>query len=284
MARNKSRTGAKKATAAASPAGLMGSPGGQLIFETPTDFVELPSQGRFYASDHPLHNKETVEIKHMTAKEEDILASKTLLKKGLALDRLIQSVICDKSIDPATLLVGDKNAILIAARETGYGAEYDTKVVCPSCSTVTKITCDLDNREVFHGGSYNGEPVEITEGGTFFCQLTSIDYQVELRLLTGKEETYLARLIQSKKEKNLPESTLTDMLRMIIVSVEGHRDGPTLDQLVNYLPARDSRHIRDLYTQVVPNVKLAHNFECPSCQHEDVLEAPLNAEFFWPKS
>jgi transcription elongation factor Elf1 len=283
LARNKSRTGAKKATAAASPAGLMGSPGGQLIFETPTDFVELPSQGRFYASDHPLHNKETVEIKHMTAKEEDILASRTLLKKGLALDRLIQSVICDKSIDPATLLVGDKNAILIAARETGYGEEYDTQVMCPACNNLSQITCNLEDRSINYGGVHNGEEIEFSENGTFSCHLPSLNMTVELRLLTGKEESYLAKLLKNKKEKNLPESSLSDLMRMIIVSVEGHTDGPTLSKLVEMMPARDARILRETYSSVIPTVSLQHNFSCPTCNHEGILEAPLNAEFFWPK-
>lgn len=283
MARNKSRTGAKSSSAATTPASFMNPSGGGLIFETPTEFVELPSQGRFYSSDHPLHNAETIEIKHMTAKEEDILASRTLLKKGLALDRLIQSVICDKSIDPSTLLVGDKSAILIAARETGYGEEYDTKVVCPSCSTINKVSCSLENKEIQTGGTYNGELIEITEKGSFFCQLPGLKMEIELRLLTGKEETYLARLIQSKQDKNLQDSSLTDLLRMIIISVEGYTDSANLNALVENMPASDSRYVRDIYAQVVPTVKLNHNFECSSCQHQGVLEAPLNAEFFWPK-
>ena len=283
MARNKSRTGAKKASTAATPGSPMGAPGGQLIFETPTEFVELPSQGRFYPSDHPLHNAETIEIKHMTAKEEDILASRTLLKKGLALDRLIQSVICDKSIDPSTLLVGDKNAILIAARETGYGEEYDTQVMCPACNNISRITCNLDDRAISHGGTYNGEEVEFTANGTFPCHLPALNMTVELRLLTGKEENYLARLIKGKKEKNLPESSLSDLMRMIIVSVEGHTDGPTLSKLVEMMPARDARLLREVYTSVIPTVTLQHDFSCPACDHEGILEAPLNAEFFWPK-
>ena len=82
-------------------------------FVTPTDFVELPSKGKYYSEGHPLHNTETIEIKHMTAKEEDILTSRSLLKKGLAVDRLLQNIIVDKRIDPNALLIGDKNAVLI---------------------------------------------------------------------------------------------------------------------------------------------------------------------------
>ena len=87
-------------------------------FATPTEFVELPSRGVFYPETHPLHDTEVVEIKHMTAKEEDILTSEALLKNGLALNRLLQSVIVNKSIDPESLLIGDKNAVLMAVRQT----------------------------------------------------------------------------------------------------------------------------------------------------------------------
>ncbi len=104
-------------------------------FVVPTDFVDLPSKGRYYPANHPLYNKDILEIKHMTAKEEDILTSKTLLKKGIAIDRVIANVIVDKSIDPNSLLVGDRNAIVIALRAASYGSRYETKVVCPSCQT-----------------------------------------------------------------------------------------------------------------------------------------------------
>ena len=101
--------------------------GGGFSFVIPTEFVDLPSLGRFYAQNHPLHGKDSIEIKQMTAKEEDILTSRTLLKKGVALERLLQSIIVDKTIDPKTLLIGDRNAIIVAARVSGYGNDYSTK-------------------------------------------------------------------------------------------------------------------------------------------------------------
>jgi len=95
-----------------------------LGFVSPTEFVELPSRGEFYPEDHPLHKQETVEIKFMTAKDEDILSSQALLKKGLAIDRLLESLMV-LDVDARTLLLGDRNAMLIAARISGYGSEYN---------------------------------------------------------------------------------------------------------------------------------------------------------------
>ena len=108
-----------------SPAVAAGGTSGDLFsFVTPTTFVDLPSKGRFYGEAHPLHQSDTIEIRHMTAKEEDILTSEALLKKGIAVDRMLQSVVVDKRIKVRDLLVGDKNAMIIASRITGFGPQY----------------------------------------------------------------------------------------------------------------------------------------------------------------
>jgi len=283
LARNKNRVGSdKKAQATDSVAATQISGDGPLTFSTPSEFVELPTEGKFYPETHPLHNKDHVEIKHMTAKEEDILSSKSLLKKGVALDRFMQSVIVDKNINVQDLYIGDRNAILIAARVTGYGEEYTTQVTCPACVNVSKFTFDLEEKSIDKGGDL-GEEVTWTENGTFVTTLPVFEVDVELRMLTGKDESYLTRLNQNKKGKDLPDSSLTDQLKMTIVSVNGRTDPVTIRSLVEHLPAKDSKHLRRVYAQTVPNVSLRQNFECSHCSYEDVMEVPLNAEFFWPK-
>ena len=99
-----------------------------LNFVTPTEFVELPSGGQGYPETHPLHEQETIEIKFMTAKDEDILTSQALLKKGIALDRFLENIVVNKNIDTSSLLIGDKNAVLVAARGSGYGFDYDSEI------------------------------------------------------------------------------------------------------------------------------------------------------------
>ena len=97
-------------------------------FSTPTEFVDLPTGGKYYPEDHPRHGKDQDEIRFMTAKDEDILSSRTLLKKGLAVDRFLQNIIVNKSIRVEDLFIGDKNAVLVAARVTGFGATYATRI------------------------------------------------------------------------------------------------------------------------------------------------------------
>ena len=115
-----------------------------LQFVTPTEFVDLPSKGRYYPPEHPLHNAEMIEIRHMTAKDEDILTSRSLLKKGIAIDRLLQNVLVDRRVRVEDLLIGDKNAIIIASRITGYGAEYEAGISCPSCASAVQFSFNLE--------------------------------------------------------------------------------------------------------------------------------------------
>lgn len=283
MSRNKDRLGLDEGPNHSDPVAAFADVGrGPLTFSTPTEFVELPTGGRFYPENHPLFGQQTVEIKHMTAREEDILSSKTLLKKGLALDRFMQSVLVDSNINVQDLYVGDRNAILIAARITGYGEEYTTQVVCPSCYQTSKYTFNLEEKSTNKGGD-ELENITWTQNATFVTKLPALGVDVELRLLTGKDESYLTKMSQNKKKGNIAETSLTDQLKMTIVSVNGRTDQATINSLVNNLPAKDSRHLRTVYAQTTPNVDLKQHFECSHCSHEAEVEVPLTAEFFWPK-
>lgn len=252
-----------------------------LSFVTPTEFVELPSKGRYYLEGHPLHNEETIEIRYMTAKEEDILTSRTLLKKGIAIDRLLQSVIVNKKIKADDLLIGDKNAVIIATRRTGYGAEYETKVICPACTEYVTHSFDLNEGHVNYGGDVEG--VTETEEGTFIIPLEKLKVNVEVKLLTGKDEKALAMIANKKKKHKMEEANLTDQFKQFIVSVNEHKDASLISSLIQNMPAIDSRALRNTYRDLVPNIDLAQDFECSDCGLEQTLEVPFNADFFWVK-
>ena len=134
MSRNQDRLGGVQQHDSSPPVQAMNENAGGFSFVIPTEFVELPTGGRYYPPGHPLHGESAIEIKQMTAKEEDMLTSRTLLKKGVALDRVIGSLIVNKAIDPDSLYVGDRNAIIVATRVSGYGNDYTTKVTCPQCA------------------------------------------------------------------------------------------------------------------------------------------------------
>ena len=249
--------------------------GGGFSFVVPTEFVELPSQGRFYAQGHPLHGKDSIEIKQMTAKEEDILTSRTLLKKGVALEKLIESLIIDKSIDPSTLLIGDRNAIIIAARVSGYGNDYTTSVQCPSCGTKQQYEFDLNDAHIEHGTISEDYGITDYSDGTIGCILPRTQAEVRARLLTGKEEMALTNTKNS-------EGLVSKQLRSIILSVNGDSSPQAINYLVENMPSRDSRHLRMVIRQATPDVDLTQQFSCTNCGHTQEMEVPLTADFFWP--
>jgi hypothetical protein len=256
-----------------------------LSFSIPTEQVELPSQGRYYSESHPLYNAETIEIKYMTAKEEDILTSPSLLKKNLTIERLLRSVILNKNINPQDLLSGDRNAILIAARKTGYGADYNVTVNCPSCYTPNEWGTDLDEIGCMHGGveSADGYDVEDNNDGTFNITLPKCKVTVTAKLLTGKDEKEVTIAAQKRKKHKLDENNLTEQLRAMIVAVNGSSNHRDLESFINFVPAFDSKYLRNAYSKIMPNVDMKSEFECSACTWVGDLEVPLTAEFFWPK-
>ena len=288
MARNSKRsklgTGLEDSTpASADPVAAAFETGG-LDFATPTEFVDLPSKGQYYPENHPLHGQDTVEIKFMTAKEEDILSSKTLIKQGVAIDRLLKSVIIDNRINPDTLISGDRNAILVATRITGYGADYETKVTCPSCMTSCDHQFDLSDVQVKTVDDLDRDNTyEITDEGTIMTTTPLSKIQVEMKMMTGKDESYLTRLVESKRRKKLPETTLTDTLKILIVSINGETSPDLIGRFTKAVPARDSRYLRTIYEKASPNVDMTQDFECSNCGYVTDLEVPFTTDFFWPK-
>ncbi len=278
MSRNQDRLGGVQQPDTAPPPQTMNE--GGFSFVVPTEFVELPSEGKYYPEGHPLCGETSIEIKQMTAKEEDILTSRTLLKKGVALDRVLASVIVDKSIDPDSLLVGDRNAIIIATRVSGYGNDYSTKVTCPACGTAQEYTFDLNSADIFGGGNSTLGVIK-NDDGTFNVVLPKTGITATFRLLTGYDEkTLLSGSELDKKQK--VERNVTRQLSSMLVAANGDTSAQAINYLVGNLPSMDTRHLRLAYRETAPNVDLTQHFECSECDHEQDMEVPLSADFFWP--
>jgi len=279
------RDNSKRLTAAADPAPAMVSDEARipLDFSTPTELVDLPSKGRYYPEGHPLCGQETIEIKFMTAKDEDILTSPSLLKKGLAIDRFLQNVLLNKRISVGNLLSGDKNAILVSSRINGFGAEYTTKVTCPACMKPSENTFDLSEVEVYVGDDFDDYDITPTESNTFIVKLPRTSFEVEVRLLTSKDENELAAKMQQAKKRGAHETNLTDQLKKIIVSVNGVDEYKTISRVIDALPAFDSRYLRAAYLKVVPGLDMTQYFTCGVCGFEKEVDIPLTVDFFWSK-
>jgi hypothetical protein len=284
MSRNRERTGGVQQHDTSPPPQVMQDNGAEkdFSFVIPTEFVELPSEGRYYPEGHPLHGEDSIEIKQMTAKEEDILTSRSLLKKGVAIDRLIKSIIVNKKIDSNSLLVGDRNAILIAARISGYGYEYDTKVGCPSCGAQQDYSFSLNDADVYTGTELTADDAVDNGDGTFTVTLPRMKADVTFRLLNGTDEKNLLAQLEYARKKRQEENAITAQLRQMIVAVNGNEEAQAINYAVSNMPSMDSRYLRLVYKKATPNVDLTQHFECNDCDYDQPMEVPLTADFFWP--
>lgn len=251
-----------------------------LNFVAPTEFVDLPSGGKFYPLGHPLHEKTEIEIKFMTAKEEDILTSRSLLKKGVAIDRMLENLIVDRDIKLNSLLTGDKNAIMVAARISAYGAKYNIEARCPSCNNKEKPVLNLLEIGTKIALSPKECGLNVTDRKTFSTTLPRSGLLVEFRLLTSQDEAKIAESILKNKDDSAGS---TNLLKTLIVSVNGDTNPASVNNVVDNLPASDARFVRNLIKDITPDLDMKFLFSCTSCEYEEELEVPLTAEFFWPK-
>ena len=237
-------------------------------FSLPTETIELPSKGLLYPKDSELA-KGTIEMKYMTAKEEDILTNQSYIKNGTVLDKLMKSLIISK-IDYNQLLIGDKNAIMVAARILGYGANY-------------KFTYNEEEHEVDLSKLENkklDEKLFKSKTNEFSFKLPHSGNEVTFKLLTHKEEKDITRELEGLRKVNKDSSPeLTTRLKYIIQSVNGERDKKDVrDFIDNYLLARDSRSLREYINEIQPDVDLTFFPE----GNESGVSIPIGLNFFWP--
>ena len=241
----------------------------------PTEMVELPSKGRFYPEGHPLSTGR-IEMKYMTAKEEDILTNQSYIKQGVVLDKLFKALIVTK-INYNDLLLGDKNAIMVAARVLGYGKDYQISVTNPS-GEPQKVDVDLTQL-----GEKELDWDRFDKEDAFNFKLPYSKREVVVRLLThGLQKQIEAELKGLKKLKKEP-SELTTRYKYTITSVDGETDDATIRKFVdNDLLAIDSRALRKFISSVTPDVDLHIN--CLSAETDEPFRSRLNIglDFFWP--
>jgi hypothetical protein len=237
-------------------------------FKLPTEIVELPSKGLLYPEDSELA-KGTIEMKYMTAKEEDILTNQSYIKNGTVLDKLLKSLIVSK-INFDDLLIGDKNAIMVAARILGYGSDYSFEY---NGETQTVDLSTLENK------SLNKELFS-SRVNEFTFTLPKSKNTITFKLLTHKDEQDISRELEGLKKINKDASPeLTTRLKYTITSVEGIRDKKDIRNFIdNYLLAQDSRALREYIKEIQPDVDLTF---FPS-NGDDRVNIPIGISFFWP--
>ena len=252
----------------------------QTGYQVPTEIVELPSRGAFYPEGHPLHNIETVEIKSMTTKEEDIITSPTLVENGLVFDRVLESILVDKRIVPSTLLVGDRSAILAKARISAYGPEYSFVDSCNSCGSSQVVEFMFDKvkpKELLF------KDAEV-EDGLLKMTLPKSGAVVHLKLLDGKDEKEIQEEQKRRRKIGMPEEQLITTYKKIILKVNGSDDFFHIANFISNMPVLDSRYMRKIYSECKPELDLTYQFECKKCGHVDEGGVvSITGDFFWPQ-
>lgn len=244
--------------------------------------VPLPSCGLVYPEGHKLHNQDTIAIRPMTAREDNILMSRESIRKGTVVDELLRACVVDKTINMNSLLTGDRNAIMVAIRIYGIGEDYSVKVECPACSEKSDFTFDLSQLE---SKDFNPQlSQQVVPFTNLFSYVLPLSQKVvNFKLLTGDDERKILDLMEQKKKKGLPDEIVTTRLLFSIVSIDGKDDRALISSFVNTMPARDARALRKHMDQIDPSIDMSQNFVCKNCAHEEVMNIPMGVEFLWPK-
>jgi hypothetical protein len=246
-------------------------------FKFPTEHIDLPSKGLIYPPESPL-SKGTIEMKYMTAKEEDILSNSNFIRQGTVIDKLLQSMIVTP-IDYNELLNGDKNAILLAARILGYGKDYDFMYTDPLTGKSEKVTVDLTTIDA----KSLDESLFTPGKNEFNIQLPFSKVTVTFKLLTHGDEQKIEKEIKGLEKLNAQGSyEVTTRLKYTIIAVNGDRDTATVREFVDNMLARDVKALRDQMVKVMPDVNLKVNITKVNGDVVEGVDMPIGLNFFWP--
>jgi len=251
--------------------------------EYPSEVVDLPSRGWFYDSENPLSTGQ-IDIKYMTAREEDILTSQNLIKKGVVLDKLLEALIVTPGVKLDDILVGDKNAIFISARVLAYGKDYKIKFKDPSTGDDVEDTIDLTQLQA---REFDFEKCE--RGlGIFEFELPHSTRKIHWKLLTHADEQAIDAELKSMKKftKNKNQTAeVTTRLKYVIQALDGNEDRSRIKSFVDKeLLARDSLAFREHIKENTPDLDMTFNFESEDTGYEERMTIPLGVDFFYPTS
>jgi hypothetical protein len=239
--------------------------------------VTLPTGGKFYPSNSPLCGISSVEIKNMTAREEDLLSSLSEGNNENIFNTLVDGLLINKEIKAETLHEEDKLAILLSARCTGYGEDYETTAYCENCQKSTKFTFDLRKSSV-------DQPAVIADYDPdldcFGLELPISGIKASIRTLTDKDAISIEKEREKKKSLNIEFNTTVSKLQRVIVSANGIKDRNAISQLAEILPAADAKTALEFQSSIFPRLNTRQHVCCSVCDTETEKEVPLTWAFF----
>jgi len=247
-------------------------------YDFPTEVISLPSQGKCYSENNPLSSGQ-VEIKYMTAKEEEILSSQNLIRKGVVLDKLFESIIVDRGINIDDIILGDKNAIMLAARILGYGPQYVVQIT-DEMGESNDVTVDL--------GKVKTKEIDFDKltRENRYKFTTSTGVELEWRFLTHGDEKKIdvdVKAMQRLNKASDTSSELTTRYRYMITSVNGDSSTSAITKFINtQFLTRDTRDFRKYINSLQPDINMEFEYENPNTGVVEVKPIPMGVGFFWP--
>jgi hypothetical protein len=247
-------------------------------FKFPTETIDLPSKGLLYPEGSPLAEGK-IEMKYMTAREEDILSNTNYLKQGIWLDKLLQSMIISK-INYDDLLLGDKDAIILAARILGYGKDYSFRYNFPSSDVEETVTVDLSSLKE---KEFDISLVKESRKNEFTFEFPTTGNVITFKLLTvGDEKAIEKEILGLKKIDPKGSFEISTRLKNMIISVNGDYEKKTIREFVDYgLLARDAKALREYIGNINPGVDMSYTHITENGVEEDIV-IPVGLNFFWP--
>lgn len=244
-------------------------------FDFPVEVLDLPSKGLVYPKEHPL-SKGTITIKYMTAKEEDILSNQNLIRKGVVLDKLFESIVVD-DIDINDIIIGDKNAIILATRLLGYGPSYPMKFYSSVTGDSIETVVDLSKVQI-----KEIDFSKLQNKNEFHFETPISKNKITFKLLTHGDELAIDRDIKALEKLNKDVSAdITTRFRYMITSVDGNSDIAAISKFINGFLARDSRAFRDYVKSISPDIDMSVEYTHENGESE-VIPITMGVGFFWP--
>lgn len=256
-----------------------GSPNMQPPEEIPYDNVPLPSNGTIYPIDSPLHGKTHVPIKILTTQEENILTSPALIKTGKVIQVLLEACMMDKDIKINDLIAGDRNAIMVSVRISGYGSEYEVPIECSKCDT-----------EYDHEFNLNALVIKRLEISPIDKGMNLFEYilprskkRVLFKFITGHDEEQIDEAAERRKKIGLlGDSKVTDKLRHSIVELDGSKKRGDIEMDIQKMFAYDSSALRGYMDKHEPGIDMTQETTCPGCGNREEVTVPIGIGFFYP--
>ena len=249
----------------------------QKSFPFTTEIITLPSKGLVYPESNPL-SKGEITIKLMTAKEEDIITNQNLIRKGLHLDKLLESVVVEPGVDINDLVLGDKNAILVSSRILAFGTDYDVTINDPADNEPVSVTVDLSKIKI-----KEVDELKLNRDNEYEFILPRTKTPIKFKLLTHGDEILIAKDIEASEKLTKQSNEITTRYRRIIIEVNGTRDFGYISNFVsNQLLAADSKALRKHISEITPDLDLTFEYESLMTGEKEALRIPFGVDFFYP--